>query len=87
MAVCNTTNTSRVVSCMHLWMYYAFFVEKTIFLIEQGHSTMLLLFSCSYLTLCCTVIQITFFWGSVATDAFIPFHFDFFVEFRFLMMF
>jgi hypothetical protein len=63
------------------------FCRKTILLIEREHSTMLLLFSCSYLTLCYTVIQITFFWGSVATNAFIPFHSDFFVEFRFLMMF
>jgi hypothetical protein len=53
------------------------FFRKTILLIEREHNTMLLLFSCSYLTLCYTVIQITFFWGSVATDAFIRFHSDF----------
>lgn len=38
----------------------------------------MLFFSCSYLTLCYTIIQITFFWGIVATDAFIPFHFNIF---------
>jgi hypothetical protein len=76
---CVLAHSSRVVSCMHLWIYYAiFFCWNTIVLIEWEYSTMLFFFSCSYLTLCYTIIQITFFWGIVATDAFIPFHFNIF---------